>query len=437
MKQSLLTNLLVLLALALCGCGQGSDGTVESAETSRSDDARSSLEKPEELDGRWMMSREARMERVLTPEQLAEIEKLESIGYLSGSKPGHESVGVVVHAAEQSWSGVNLYLSGHAPEAILMDMDGKPLHRWQRSLAEALPGYDGPIDPEFSNCWRRARMLADGGIVAIFEGKGVFRLDRDSNLLWSNPNRAHHDLELMPSGQIVLLTRTAHLLPRVHPEKPTLEDFVVILDEDGNERSRLSILEAFENSEWISWYEQRRVKTGDIFHTNSIQVLSGRAVDAPWNQPGFFLLSVLSMDAVIVIDPFQRKVVQAWAGPWKEQHEPLLLPTGSMLLFDNKGESGRSRVLEFDPVDGEMIWQFQGYQGAPFYTSTCGTAQRLPNGNTLVVESDNGRALEVDVEGRTVWEFRNPARAGSEGEFVATLFDLIRLPAELADFAED
>ena len=53
--------------------------------------------------------------------------------------------------------------------------------------------------------------------------------------------------------------------------------------------------------------------------------------------------------------------------------------------------------------------------------------QRLENGNTLVTESDSGRAREVSPEGQLVWEFRNPFRAGEGGAWVATLFELRRV----------
>ena len=36
------------------------------------------------------------------------------------------------------------------------------------------------------------------------------------------------------------------------------------------------------------------------------------------------------------------------------------------------------------------------------------SAERLPNGNTLITESDKGRAFEVTHAGEVVWEFWNP-----------------------------
>jgi hypothetical protein len=58
----------------------------------------------------------------------------------------------------------------------------------------------------------------------------------------------------------------------------------------------------------------------------------------------------------------------------------------------------------------------------------CGAARRLQNGNTLITESDNGRAFEVTEDGSIVWEFVNPERAGDEGQYVATLFEMVRVP---------
>jgi hypothetical protein len=37
-----------------------------------------------------------------------------------------------------------------------------------------------------------------------------------------------------------------------------------------------------------------------------------------------------------------------------------------------------------------------------------GSAQRLPNGNTLITESAFGRVFEVTKEGEIVWDYVNP-----------------------------
>ena len=98
-----------------------------------------------------------------------------------------------------------------------------------------------------------------------------------------------------------------------------------------------------------------------------------------------------------------------------------------MLVFDNQGRETRSSVVELEPLSGEIVWRYPGGKEGEFYSATCGTSARLPNGNTLVTESDNGRAFEVTPAGETVWEFYNPARAGENNDLVATLFEMARV----------
>jgi outer membrane protein assembly factor BamB len=123
--------------------------------------------------------------------------------------------------------------------------------------------------------------------------------------------------------------------------------------------------------------------------------------------------------------------VWARTGIWRKQHQPTFLDDGRLLLFDNLGAGrDRSRVLELDPLTGETVWQFGGTRDADFFSKTLGSCQRLPNGNTLITESENGRALEVTPEGKVVWEFYNPHRAGDHRELVAVLFEMVRLPPD-------
>ncbi len=44
--------------------------------------------------------------------------------------------------------------------------------------------------------------------------------------------------------------------------------------------------------------------------------------------------------------------------------------------------------------------------------------ERLPNGNTLITESDGGRLLEVTPAGEIVWEYLNPVRGGEAEELI-------------------
>ena len=58
-------------------------------------------------------------------------EDLNALGYLSGYVKAPVAQGITTYDPSKTSDGVNVYTSGHAPEAYLMAMDGTPLHRWR------------------------------------------------------------------------------------------------------------------------------------------------------------------------------------------------------------------------------------------------------------------------------------------------------------------
>ncbi|MEL7564185.1 MAG: aryl-sulfate sulfotransferase [Dehalobacterium sp.] len=107
---------------------------------------------------------------------------------------------------------------------------------------------------------------------------------------------------------------------------------------------------------------------------------------------------------------------------------------GNILVFDNGGWAGYgapsqtskigikvyrrdySRILEFNPITLKVVWQcspselgFKNPQSAHyFYSPLVSSAQRLPNGNTLITEGTCGRLFEVTNENEIVWEYNSP-----------------------------
>jgi hypothetical protein len=119
------------------------------------------------------------------------------------------------------------------------------------------------------------------------------------------------------------------------------------------------------------------------------------------------------------------------------QHHAHLIPhglpgEGNILVYDNGGQAGYgapnpgaptgngnarrdfSRVIEYDPTTLEVVWQYPPRDRRHikpadyFYSSFMSSAQRLPNGNTLVTEGSDGRIFEVTREYEIVWEYLSP-----------------------------
>lgn len=142
-------------------------------------------------------------------------------------------------------------------------------------------------------------------------------------------------------------------------------------------------------------------------------------------------------------------------GPHHAHVIPKGLPgAGNILVFDNGGAAGygepnpgapdgtwnalrdHSRVLEFDPLTLEIVWEFsamtQGFpdgEEARFYSRYESAAQRLPNGNTLITESRRGRLIEVTPDCEIVWEYISPYNLmDREDLFFSDIFRAYRFP---------
>jgi len=345
------------------------------------------------------------------------------------------SSGVTVNDSLAACPGINLVVPGHAPEALLMDNAGYVVHSWTYDGLRAFTSYRPRGGPENHTYWRRAYLLPNGSLLAIYEGIGLIKLDRYSKLLWAYPGKAHHDLDVGPDGRIYVLARDERPDPDRNRRRPIREDCVAVLDADGRELQRVSVLEALKKSEYAGLLAQLPVH-GNLLQTASVQLLDGGSAGRlPAFAAGNLLLSILKLDLVAVLDPQAEKVVWALQGPFKAPQAAQVLADGHLLVFDSGDDSAAaSRVVEIDPLTGEIVWDETGSPEQPFHSVDCGASRRLPNGDTLVVESDAGRAFEVTPDGRLVWEYYTPQRGGPRQEFIATLADVVRYPPGYVDW---
>jgi hypothetical protein len=368
----------------------------------------------------------------LTEQQKADVDALNAIGYLPGTNPAPKVHDVTIYKKGLAYDGPSLYVSGHAPEATLIDMEGKVLHTWTCPFNVVWPGRPTPEQGYGHLNWRRAYVYPNGDLLAIFEGVGLVKLDKDSELQWVYPGNAHHDLDVLENGDIYVLSRTAHMIPRINKEKPILEDFITLLDANGQPKQQLSILDAAERSEFWPIIWGLMPKEGDIFHTNTLQFLDGsRERISPLFKKGNILTSIKHLNLIGIIDMEAGKFVWCKLGPWLGQHEPTLLENGHILLFDNNRFCDYSRVVEFEPFTDHIVWYYLGTPPNSFFTEACGSCQPLPNGNVIAVASEQGRAIEITRNKEIVWEFYNPHTVAPNKETIAYLSDLVRLSPDL------
>jgi hypothetical protein len=328
-----------------------------------------------------------------------EIEQLQALGYVDGTyDPQSELADVVTNVKNKTSPGYNFYASRKQNGARLIDMDGRAVYEWSTREKGA---------------WQHVELMPNGDVFVIVKDQRLARYDKDSNRVWTVRGRFHHDLWMF-EGQIYVLSRAPRIVPAIHPSVPTLVDVIQVRSpDDGSLIREISIFDAIAKSPYgfllpSIAQESRSAKKGylDVLHTNHVEVFDGALADRhPMYSKGNILISMRNINAIAILDGDTSEVVWIW-GPTNLtfQHHPALLRNGNILLFDNGLK--RSRVIEINPLSRRVEWQYAPRSG--FYSQNRGSIQRLPNGNTLITESDRGYVIEVTPKKQVVWKFANP-----------------------------
>jgi len=376
------------------------------------------------------------------------LEMLQSVPYLavSSTEISETDSGVVFHNPDLSWPGYHLYISRRSGVVHLMDMSGRDVHRWDCSQFASKGGY------------HHAHLTGEGKLYVIRENVSLFCVGWLSNLIWQEKFKAHHDIAFLDDGSFY----TLHRKLRGYRDLKIYFDVILHLDEDGEEINRWctyqhldQIKEALDTRLFVDTIldsikaggRPRGGITSDIkkamgrsgnkkidhFHLNTVQVLPATPLGERDHRfaAGNLLVCFRNVNQIAVLEQGTYRILWSWGADELEwPHQPTLLPTGRILIFDNGVEREHSRVIELEPLTGEIIWGYTAPTPEDFYTSGGGSAQRLPNRNTLICETNQGRVFEISPEGEVVWLWHNPASWRDRRE---TVYRMERLPPEMVE----
>ncbi|MBF0554309.1 MAG: hypothetical protein HQK96_07060 [Nitrospirae bacterium] len=403
-----------------------------------------------------------------------QIEKLTGIPYLAGYDPAPYDRGVLIYNEKKAFNGYNLFISGHEPAVYLMDMKGVRLHEWYMPY-EALKRPKNELtlfkgkDPTW---WRNFYVYKNGDLLTNFEAFGMFKINKDSKLLWYLPNKSHHEVKVSKDGKIYALTSQELGDVTLKDPKCTsrksitlLDDFLSIYNSDGELLKNISITSSFKNSPYYNIVlDQIKSRVAmkaledcrtdgfpdiyEIYHTNTIYPIEedGKKLPAIFKK-GRVLLSSNILKIIFVIDIETEKVVWVLSGMWGSLHSPMILKNGNILVFNNHAigqdipdnvaqlvfgrdfmKAPYSNVLEVDPITQKIVWYYDGAPDNEFFTFCCSLVNELGNGNILITIA-SGQAIELkhDDSKKVVWKFINETVLG-DNTTVAGIAQLTRVP---------
>ncbi|MFC4552582.1 MULTISPECIES: arylsulfotransferase family protein [Halorussus] len=204
-----------------------------------------------------------------------------------------------------------------------------------------------------------------------------------------------HDVDLINGDQLLVAN-----MRNYNAEKKVNEDRIFIYDRSENE----TVWE-WQFRKHTNFTRQQGHKYAgdhdDWTHVNDVDKIA----------EGQYLISPRNMDQVMVINRSTKNVDMRLGSDnnyevMNEQHNPQYMESQNGTPTILVADSHNDRVVEYAKRNGDWkrTWQLGSQQSLNWPRD----ADRLPNGNTLVVDSNNHRVFEVTPKGEIVWEFYAP-----------------------------
>ena len=272
--------------------------------------------------------------------------------------------------------------------------------------------------------------------VTTMTGPEAIQAGRDPSLLDDNKLFNEQVLELEP----VLGTNQANIVWEWNVKDHLIQDFDASKDNFGVVTDNPQILD-------INYLNQTKAPANWL-HINSMQY------NATLDQ---LILSTRIVSEIYIIDHSTTTAEAAshtggtygkggdflyrWGNPEAydhgtsanrtlfRQHYPHWIPDGltdegKIIIFNNGGDRVYSSIDIIDPpistpgvyiydvTDGygpiNPEWTYTDPVPTNFFSTILSSAQRLPNGNTLICDGDSGYFFEIDSNKSIVWEYVNP-----------------------------
>lgn len=339
--------------------------------------------------------------------EAAPYQRLQSLPYLTWAPVDKGDVakkGVTAYEPGAAFDGINIY-SEVDGFGYLMDMAGEKLHVFSHNLGDKIVSALAPY--------------GRGKYLMFCEYTELIMIDWDSNVIWRKEGGFHHDVTASADGDIYAIMAKKVFSPRFSLMSHIMDDRIVIIGRDGSIKKEVSFSKLIAQDEKLfeavgrvsPMHRGSYQYSIDVFHLNKIEIIDRDVYSGEKRlfKRGDVLFCLREPSLIGVVDVGAEKIVWSWGSDELDfPHHPSLLDNGNILVFDNGLERGYSRVVELNPATGGIEWEYVARPRESFYSKVRGAAQRLPNGNTLVTESDRGHAFEVTGEGEIVWEFYNP-----------------------------
>ena len=352
---------------------------------------------------------------------------------------------------ERSADGKLIFIAGffdHGNELRLIERDGTVLARWPVSYNALFPDKSflrNPPQGDSNTDIHGALIEPDGSLVFNFEYAGTVKLSRCGETVWTLRHPTHHSVEKAEGGGYWIPGRVEHSksdqiafppFSELTSDDGYKEELILLVSNDGEIINRVSVPRIlYENGLEVLMtagkkFFKGRAWDGVLTHLNKIAELSTGLADAfPDFDAGDLALSLRRYNLILVVDPDDWRVKWYQTGPWLRQHDPEFNPDGTLTVFNNNAyriglidertdlaAPRTTNIIRIDPVTRETEVVFGERPGQEMLTVIRGKHDPTPAGGFVITEFEAGRVIEIDVDGRIIWEYVNQYDAENVAE---------------------
>lgn len=319
----------------------------------------------------------------------------------------------------------------------------------------------------FENTIKPTVMLSifPDGEVLVYNDKYVSLISSDSKEIWKTEKIIHHWGSIFENKLYVPGRKYAN-----YPEdldenskkikigkckvKNALVDTIVVMDlTTGSILKEIELLPIISSHPFLAkklGYSKKifsRLKTDndlfkslflgpsycdDLLHLNDIKIINSENKKFFKNgKVGDYLISLHTINALVLIDHETLKVKWYLRDEFRRQHSPNITQDGMLLIFDNKGSDekfGESRIIQFDLAKFDFTSDFDGNENFFFDSDIRGRIQILDN-QIYVTSSQQGEVFRLNCNDKNLKNcdpellFSSYSEGRSNSIFVADFYE--------------
>ena len=235
----------------------------------------------------------------------------------------------------------------------------------------------------------------------------LYKLDKNSKLLWHSTRLVHHSIELDEKGNI--WTCSVDLKNKTANYYEYREDAILCLSPSGDEKEFLPLTDIFKSNKLFKkLIASSPIENDDPYHINDILPVNE---DGKYWKKGDLFLSLRNKSMVFLYRPSTRSIVWYKRENWSAQHDINIINDSVISVFNNNALFFKkqdlnisSNIAFYNFADKQTVFKYKNIFNSTFE----GRQTQIENKGLLIEETGGAKYYMLDSLGAVTGKFYIP-----------------------------